>query len=85
MINELSYLFLDVYDQMGIYNPKVQLKIADSTPKAFVCKALDMVRRGHNSSVFVSDATIRKALMNVGVSEEDARLCNVTGCYEYSV
>ena len=85
VINELSYLFLDVYDQMGIFNPKIQIKIADSTPKAFALKALDMIRRGHNSIVFVSDATIRKALTNVGVSEEDARLCNVTGCYEYSV
>lgn len=83
-INELSYLFLDVYDQMNIYNPKVQLKIAESTPKAFVLKALDMIRRGNNSIVFVSDATIRKALMNIGVSAEDARLCNVKGCYEYS-
>ena len=50
-INELSYLFLDVYDKMGIYNPKVQIKIADSTPKDFILKALDMIRRGNNSIV----------------------------------
>lgn len=83
-INELSYIFLDVYDKMGIYNPKIQLKIAESTPKAFTQKALDMIRRGRNSIVFVSDATIRAALMKVGVSHEQARLCNITGCYEYS-
>lgn len=85
VVNELSYLFLDTYDHMGLYNPKIQIKIADSTPKAFVLKALDMIRRGHNSIVLVADATIRKALMGVGVSEEDARLCNITGCYEYSI
>ena len=84
-INELSYLFLDVYDKMKIYNPKIQIKIADSTPKAFMLKALDMIRRGHNCIVFVCDATIRAALMKVGVSKEQARLCNVKGCYEYSV
>lgn len=84
-INELSYLFLDVYDEMGIYNPKVQIKIADSTPKDFILKALDMIRRGNNCIVFVGDATIRKALENVGVSPEVARICNVKGCYEYSV
>ncbi len=83
-INELSYLFLDVYDKMGIYNPKVQIKIADSTPKDFILKALDMIRRGNNCIVFVGDATIRKALENVGVTPEKARLCNVKGCYEYS-
>ena len=79
-INELSYLFLDVYDKMGIYNPKIQIKIADSTPKAFILKALDMIRRGNNSIVFVSDATIRKALEKVGFPREEARLCDIKGC-----
>ena len=82
-INELSYLFLDVYDKMNIYNPKIQIKIADSTPKDFILKALDMIRRGNNCIVFVNDATIRKALEKIGVSREEARLCNVKGCYEY--
>lgn len=84
-INELSYLFLDVYDKMKIYNPKIQIKVADSTPKDFLLKALDMIRRGNNCIVFVSDATIRKALMHSGATEEEARLCNVKGCYEYSL
>ena len=84
VINELSYLVLDVYDKMGIYCPKIQIKLADSTPRDFVCKALDMIRRGHNSVVFVSDATIRRALMRVGVTAEQARTCDLKGCYEYS-
>ncbi len=85
VINELSYLFLDVYDEMNIFNPKIQIKVAKSTPKKFLCKALDMIRRGRNSIVFVSDSTIRSALENTGVSAEEARMCNITGCYEYSV
>ena len=84
-INALSYLFLDVYDKMKIYNPKIQIKIANSTPKNFILKALDMIRRGHNCIVFVSDATIRAALEGVGADKNEARLCNVTGCYEYSL
>ena len=83
-INELSYLFLDVFDYLNIYNVKIQIKVADSTPKEFLLKALDMIRRGNNSIVFVSDATIRKALENTGVSKNEARLCDVKGCYEYS-
>ena len=84
-INELSYLFLDVYDKMKIYNPKVQIKLAESTPKEFTLKALDMIRRGNNSIVFVCDETIRKALLKRGVTEEEARLAKITGCYEYGV
>jgi len=83
-INVLSYIFLDVYDKMKIYNPKIQIKIADSTPKDFILKALDMIRRGNNCIVFVSDATIRKALVRAGATEEESRLCDVKGCYEYS-
>lgn len=84
VINELSYIFLDVYDEMNIYNPKIQIKVCESTPKAFLLKALDMIRRGRNSIVFVSDATIRKALEKIGVSFNEARTCNIAGCYEYS-
>ncbi|MBQ8526712.1 MAG: hypothetical protein IJ460_08365 [Clostridia bacterium] len=84
-INELSYIFLDVYDKMGIYNPKIQIKIADSTPKDFILKALDMIRRGNNSIVFVNDAIIRRALMNTGATKEQARLCDIKGCYEYAL
>ena len=84
-INELSYIFLDVYDKMGIYNPKVQIKLAESTPKDFVLKALDMIRRGNNSLVFVCDERIRKSLVRAGATEDEARLATVNGCYEYSI
>ena len=84
-INPLSYVFLEVYDKMGLYNPKIQIKVADSTPKDFIMRALDMVRRGNNSIVFVGDATIRKALERIGATPEQARLCDIKGCYEYAV
>ena len=83
-INDLSYLFLDVYDKMGVYNPKIQIKLAKNTPKDFVLKVLDMIRRGNNSIVFVCDKTIRTALEKVGCTKDEARLCDVKGCYEYS-
>lgn len=83
VINALSELFLDVYDEMGIYNPKIQIKVCESTPKRFLCRALDMIRRGKNSIVFVCDKTVRTALKQMGVTPDEARTCNITGCYEY--
>ncbi len=83
-INELSYIFLDVYDRMGIYNPKIQLKVSDkNTPKEFILKALDMIRRGNNSIVFVNEDTIVKAMMHHGASYEMARTADISGCYEF--
>lgn len=84
-INPLSYAFLEVYHQMGLYNPKIQIKVAASTPKDFLLKALDMIRKGNNSIVFVSDATVRKALEKIGATPEQARLADIKGCYEYAV
>ena len=83
--NELSYMFLDVYDKMKIYNPKVQLKISHNTPKDFVLKALDMIRHGHNSIVLVCEETVRKALIQSGATEEQARTADIKGCYEYAI
>ena len=84
-INPLSYIFLDVYDKMGIYNPKIQLKVSSkSTPKEFILKALDMIRRGHNSIVFVSEDLMQKVLESDGIPPEVARLGQIHGCYEFS-
>ena len=85
LVNELSFIFLDVYDKMCIHNPKVQIKIGQNTPKEFVLKALDMIRRGNNSIVFVNDELIQKSLISLGASPEQARTADVKGCYEYSV
>lgn len=85
VINELSYLFLDVYDKMNIYNPKILIKVAENMPKAFLQKALDMIRRGHNCIVFISDDRIRKCLLRGGATEEQALFCDVKGCYESAV
>lgn len=82
-INPLSYVFLDVYDKMGIYNPKIQIKYSLKIPEDFTLKALDMIRRGHNSIVFVSEDHIRKSLRYNGIDEREVVHTDVRGCYEF--
>jgi formate C-acetyltransferase len=82
-INELSYLILDVFDQLNICSPKLQLKIAQNTPVEFINKALDMIRRGNSSIVFVSEEAIKRAMLKIGMTEDEARTCDITGCYEF--
>ena len=67
---------------MGIFNPKIQLKIA---PRDFVDQALDMIRRGHSSIVWMCEPGIVRAMMSKGVPYEEAVTCDIKGCYEYSV
>lgn len=83
-INDLSYLILDVFDRLSIPTPKIQIKIAQNTPETFLNKALDMIRRGNNSLVFVSEDSMRRAMMGLGYTEEIARTCDIRGCYEFT-
>ena len=84
-VNELSYLILDIYDKLGIYNPKIQIKVCKSTPKDFVFKALKMIIGGSTSIVFCNEDIIVKALMRNGATYDDATLAVVKGCYEYAL
>ncbi|MBN2642770.1 MAG: hypothetical protein JXR78_14045 [Victivallales bacterium] len=83
-INELSYLILEEYDKLGIYTPKVQLKIAQNTPQKFLNMTCDMIRRGHSSLVFISEESVRRSLMGIGANQEEARTCDIWGCYEFT-
>lgn len=83
-INELSYLILDVYDKLDILDPKIQVKVNHNTPQPFLDKLLEMIRGGHNSLVFVGEPGMTKAMLRFGYTPEEARTCDVKGCYEYS-
>ena len=66
--------------------PKVQIKYNRKTaPKNFTRKVLDMIRRGHNSLVFVSEDHIRNTLRRIGIPEKDIVHADVKGCYEFLV
>lgn len=82
-INELSYLILDEFDKLDICSPKLQLKLSPNTPAAFIDRAADLIRRGHSSIVFVCEPSIKRAMMGYGATAEEARTCDITGCYEF--
>lgn len=83
--NELSYEILDVYDQLEIYNPKIQLKINENIPDALLKKAFQMVRRKNASIVFCCEPAMIKAVMGYGATYEEALNHDIRGCYETGV
>ncbi len=83
-INELSRLMLELYDSMGIHDPKLQIKVGPETPRDFTAKALDMIRRGHSSIVFVGEPCIIRTMLRNGYTREEALRADVKGCYEYA-
>lgn len=84
-INALSYDILQVYDELGIYNPKIQLKYNKNLPADFLNKILDMIRRGRNSFVFCCEPGMIKAVMSYGATFEEALNMDIRGCYETGV
>ena len=83
--SEVSYLIVDVYDELGIYSPKIHVRVSKDTPESFVKRVLSCIRGGHSSFVFVNDAVAVKALSAVGIEEADAVDYVPIGCYEPAV
>lgn len=84
-VTKLSRLILEVYDKLGLYNPKIQIKVNRTTPKDFVLQALEMIRHGNTSIVFCSDDVITRCLMSRGATYEEAVDSAISGCYEYKI
>ena len=81
-INTLSYLILDELDKLRAMSPKFQLKINRNTPAAFLRRALTMVRDHNASLVFICEPGLWRILMAHGATAEEARTCDIRGCYE---
>ena len=83
--NELTYLLVEVYNELDIHSPKIHIRVSDNTPEDFVKLVLKCIRGGNSSFVFVNDETVIKSLTNVGIQEQDARNYVPIGCYEPAV
>ena len=81
-VNELSYLLLEIHDELGLHDPKLQIRYRADLPEDLLERALDMIRRGNNSIVFVNDPVVIESLQAVGISESAARRYVPVGCYE---
>lgn len=82
VINELSYVLLDVYNELEIHDPKIQIRCNKNTPRALIDKALGMIAHGNNSIVFLNDEVVIRSLQNIGQSYSKAANYAPIGCYE---
>ena len=81
-VNELSYLILDVVDEMRLTQPSSMVQISKKTPDRFLIRALKVIRTGFGQpSVFNTDVIIQE-LLRQGKRIEDARNGGASGCVE---
>ncbi len=81
-VNELSYLILDVVEEMRILQPSSMVQISKKTPDSFLKRALKIVKTGFGQpSIFNTDAIVQE-LVRQGKSIQDARNGGASGCVE---
>ena len=81
-VNDLSYLILDVIEEMRILQPSSMVQISAKGPDEFLLRALRIVKTGFGQpSIFNTDAIVQE-LVRQGKSVVDARNGGCSGCVE---
>jgi trans-4-hydroxy-L-proline dehydratase len=80
--NEVSFLCLEVADELHLLQPQPSVHISSKTPARFLKAATRVIRKGYGyPSVFNSEAVVMEQL-RVGKTVEDAREGGTSGCIE---
>jgi len=81
-VNEVSYLLLDVIDEMRLLQPSSNIQLSRKSPDRFLKRAVNIIKKGWGQpSVFNADAVVEE-LLRQGKSIEDARCGGTSGCVE---
>ena len=81
-VNELTYLILDVIEEMRLLQPSSSIQVSKKNPTRFIKRAARIIRTGFGQpSVFNSDLIVQE-LVRQGKSLADARCGGSSGCVE---
>ena len=81
-VNEVSYLLLDVIDEMRLLQPSSNIQLSRKNPDRFLRRAAEIFKKGWGQpSVFNADS-VAEELLRQGKSIEDARCGGTSGCVE---
>lgn len=81
-VNEMSYLILDVIEEMRLLQPSSMVQLSKKNPDTFIKRALKITKSGFGQpSIFNTDSIIQE-LVRQGKSIEDARNGGASGCVE---
>jgi trans-4-hydroxy-L-proline dehydratase len=81
-VNEVSYLLLDVVEEMRLLQPSASLQLSKKNPDRFIKRAARIIRTGFGQpSIFNADLIVQE-LVRMGKSVQDARNGGSSGCVE---
>ncbi len=81
-VNDLSYLILDVIEEMRILQPSSMIQLSKKNPDRFLKRALRIIKTGYGQPSIFNTDTIVQELVRQNKSLEDARNGGASGCVE---
>ena len=80
--NELSYMILEIQEELHELQPGLSIHIAQNTPDEFLLEGIKVIRQGHGYPSIFNPDTYIKELVREGKTLEDAREGGCSGCIE---
>ncbi len=80
--NELSYMILEIQEELHELQPGLSIHVAENTPDEFLLEGIKVIRQGHGYPSIFNPDTYVKELVREGKSLEDAREGGCSGCIE---
>lgn len=82
-VSEVSYLILEVMDEMKLLQPSSNVQISKKSPEKFLKEAVKISRKGWGQPAFYNSEAIIQELLFLGKSIDDARESGIaSGCVE---
>ncbi len=81
-VNELSYIILEVQEELHELQPGLSIHVSKVTPDEFVMAGARVIRQGHGYPSCFNPDVYTKELVRQGKSQEDANEGGCSGCIE---
>ena len=80
--NDLTYLFIEILEELKIPDPKVLLRVSKKMPKDLMELSLKCILTGIGCPLFANDDIIISKLIDFGYDKEDAYNYGTAACWE---
>lgn len=80
--NELTHLFLEIFTEMRIPDPKLILRVNANTPKETWAEALRCIMNGCGSPLLMNETLVMRNMVEFGYDKEDVWNVGTSACWE---
>ncbi len=83
--NEMTYIFMDAKNEMGLNQPALAVRLHPQTPQALYKKIVESLVKQAGVYSFFNDNMMVPFLLNLGIPLEDAREYATDGCMRWII